>query len=237
VRIDRPPVNALDLALFDELATVIESGADGAGSIVLTGAGRTFSAGVDLRSVLDGGDDYVRQLIPAISRLATATFGAPVPVVAAVNGAAIAGGCVLAAACDRGLIADTAIMGATEVAVGVPFPLAAMEVVRIACGSHAEEVVLGADVFSPEDALRMGLVDRIVPADELLAAAVGEAHRLAAIPAETFAITRRQLRGETLERIRRLGPEVDEAVTAAWAQPEVAAAIRGQVGRMSTRRS
>ena len=66
---------------------------------------------------------------------------------AAINGAAIAGGCVLACACDRRLISPEAQIGASEVRVGVPFPVAALEVMRYACGDHAEEVLLGGRTY------------------------------------------------------------------------------------------
>jgi enoyl-CoA hydratase len=132
-------VNALDVELLEELtATIRELQGSGAGALVVTGAGRVFSAGVDLNRVLQGGPDYVDRLIPAISEMATAVFGYPAPTVAAVNGAAIAGGCVLACACDRRLISPDAQIGATEVRVGVPFPAAALEVARYACGNPAD---------------------------------------------------------------------------------------------------
>src|SRR5246127_1093764 len=136
-------VNALDVELLEELTAAIrELQGSGAGALVVTGAGRAFSAGVDLNRVLQGGPDYVDRLIPAISEMAIAIFGYPAPTVAAINGAAIAGGCVLACACDRRLISPEAQIGASEVRVGVPFPVAALEVMRYACGDRAEDVLL-----------------------------------------------------------------------------------------------
>src|SRR6476619_4121293 len=84
-------VNAVDLELLE--------------AVVITGAGRAFSAGVDLKRVLDGGPDYARSLVPAINGAVMAVLEFPAPVVAAVNGAAIAGGCVLSAACDYRVLA------------------------------------------------------------------------------------------------------------------------------------
>ena len=106
----------------------------GNGPLVITGAGRVFSAGVDLNRVLEGGADYTDRLIPALSDVFDALFCFPGPTVAAINGAAIAGGCVLACACDRRLISPDAGIGAAELRVGVPFPVAALEVMRYACG-------------------------------------------------------------------------------------------------------
>jgi enoyl-CoA hydratase len=93
------PVNALDLELLtavpERLAAVADSRA-----VVLTGSGRSFSAGVDLKRTVDGGLPYVEKFLSSLSLAMLTLFEHPKPVVAAVNGHALAGGCVLAAACD-----------------------------------------------------------------------------------------------------------------------------------------
>ncbi|HEV7359628.1 MAG TPA: enoyl-CoA hydratase-related protein, partial [Mycobacterium sp.] len=95
-------VNALDVEVLEELAgSVRELQDSGNGPLVVTGAGRVFSAGVDLNRVVDGGRGYTDRLVPALSNAFDALFCFPWPTVAAINGAAIAGGCVLACACDR----------------------------------------------------------------------------------------------------------------------------------------
>ena len=117
------------------------------------GAGRVFSAGVDLRRVLDGGRAYTDRLVPALSAAFTALFAFPGPTVAAINGAAVAGGCVLACACDRRLILSEAPIGASELRVGVPFPVVALEILRHACGDQAEEVILEGQLHQGREAL------------------------------------------------------------------------------------
>lgn len=96
--------NALDVELLVELTASIREQQPDASALVVTGAGPVFSAGVDLAQVLDGGADYTDQLVPALSEAFDSLFCYPGPTVAAINGAAIAGGCVLACACDRRLI-------------------------------------------------------------------------------------------------------------------------------------
>ncbi|MCE0761444.1 enoyl-CoA hydratase/isomerase family protein [Pseudonocardia kujensis] len=123
--IEHGPVSAMDLelcrALTAELSMVT-------GPVVLTGAGRAFSAGVDLRRLLDGGTAYVREFLPALDELITAVFALNVPVVAAVNEHAITGGAVLAAAAERVLMADgRGRFEAPELTVGVAFPQSALE--------------------------------------------------------------------------------------------------------------
>ncbi|MGR6917633.1 enoyl-CoA hydratase/isomerase family protein [[Actinomadura] parvosata] len=136
------PVNALDLELLTAVPEVLATVA-GARAVVLTGRGRAFSAGVDLKRIVEGGPEYVERFLPALSAAALALFEHPRPVVAAVNGHALAGGCVLAAACDARLMSGGTI-GLTELAAGVPFPTVPLEIMRHAAGPALEAMVLGA---------------------------------------------------------------------------------------------
>jgi enoyl-CoA hydratase len=227
-------VNALDVELLEELTGAVrELQRSGAGALVVTGAGRAFSAGVDLNRVLEGGADYIDRLIPAISDMATAIFAYPGPTVAAINGAAIAGGCVLACACDRRLISPDAQIGATEVRVGVPFPAAALEVARYACGDHAEEVVLGARTYRGAEAVASGLAHRVV-AEDLVEAAVAEASDLGDVPVDAYAHTKAQLRAPTLARIRE-GGDIDHEVRQMWAADQTRQRIADSMERLRRR--
>jgi enoyl-CoA hydratase/carnithine racemase len=208
-------VNALDVEALQEFTDAVrELRGSGAGALVVTGAGKVFSAGVELDRVLQGGADYTDRLIPALSDAFEALFCYPGPTVAAINGAAIAGGCVLACACDRRLITPDAKIGASEVRVGVPFPAAALEVMRYACGRHAEEVLLGGGLYRGDDAVSSGLAHRVV-ADDLLQAALAEASDLGGISAEAYAHTKAQLRAPTVARMH-AGGEIDREVSRSW---------------------
>jgi enoyl-CoA hydratase len=227
-------VNALDVELLAELTnTVRELASSGAGPLVVTGAGRVFCAGVDLDPVLQGGADYTDRLVPALSDAFDALFGYPGPTVAAINGAAIAGGCVLACACDRRLISPDAQIGATEVRVGVPFPVAALEVVRYACGRHAEEVLLGGGTYRGADAVASGLAHDVV-AEGLLEAAVAEASGLGDIPAEAYRHTKAQLRAPIVARIRQ-GGDVDDEVRQLWGADQTRQHIAAALERVRRR--
>ncbi len=212
-------VNAQDVELLDELTDVVrEQQRSGEGPLVITGAGRAFSAGVDLNRVVEGRSEYTDRLVPALSNAFNAVFEFPRPTVAAINGAAIAGGCVLACACDRRLISPDAKIGASEVRVGVAFPVAALEVMRYACGDHAEEVLLGGRVYKADEAVTNGLVHRIV-GEGLIEAAVAEAADLGGIPAEAYRHTKDQLRAPTVARIR-AGADIDNGVRQLWGSDE-----------------
>lgn len=227
------PVNAQDVELLEELASAIgDLGRSGAGALVVTGAGRAFSAGVDLNRVVDGGAAYTDRLVPALSAAFEAMFCYPGPTVAAINGAAIAGGCVLACACDRRLIAPEAPIGAAEVRVGVPFPVAALEVMRYACGDHAEEVLLVGRNHRGPEAVARGLAHRVV-ADDLLEEAVAEASDLGGIPA-AYRQTKTQLRGPTMARIRE-GASIDDEVRRMWGADETQQRIAAYVERLRRR--
>ncbi|HEV2786743.1 MAG TPA: enoyl-CoA hydratase/isomerase family protein [Solirubrobacteraceae bacterium] len=197
------------------------------GALVLTGSGSVFSAGVDLVRLVDGGGAYLREFLPALTTAFDRLFRFPRPVVAAVNGHAMAGGCVFVCACDRRLMAaGTARIGVTELRVGVPFPTVAFEIVRYAAGSRwTQELVLLAETYEPEGALLRGLVDEVVPPDELLPRALDVAARLGAVPRVTFGLTKRQLRAPTLARIAAHQEQFEHEIVGVWAQPEMRRAI------------
>jgi enoyl-CoA hydratase/carnithine racemase len=132
---------------------------------------------------------------------------------AAVNGHAIAGGCVLAVACDLRLMSDGTI-GLSEIRVGVPFPGVALEVVRHAAGTTVRRLVLEAALLSPAEAVAAGLVDRVTSPGSLLDEAVAEAERLGRIPADVYAFTKRQLQDPARIRIDAISPADDDAATA-----------------------
>ena len=211
-------------AFVDHLDTLER---DGVGAVVLTGSGTVFSAGVDLVRLVDGGDDYLREFLPALTAAFDRLFRFPRPVVAAVNGHAIAGGCVFVCACDRRVMASGAgRIGVTELRVGVPFPTVAFAIVRYAAGSRwAQELVLLAETYAADEAQLRGLVDEVVAPEQVLPRAVELAQQLAAIPRRTFELTKRQLRAPTLERVDRLTARFEQQISASWQHPEMRDAI------------
>ena len=227
IELDRPPVNALDVETLDALSDALE-GAEEADAIILTGAGSAFSAGADLRKVLEANAAEVDAGIVALQRCFETLFVYPRPLIAAVNGYALAGGAVITCTADRRIASeDAGLIGAVELKAGVPFPAWALEIVRHAVNnSHVEEVIYFGRSYSPADALRKGLVDEVVPAADLMAKATKRARELANVPRETFRLTKHSLRRWTTEAARRGMAETDEQVKATWSLPEVHDAIR-----------
>jgi enoyl-CoA hydratase len=190
VTLDRPDrLNALSWPMVDEyLATFDALGADATlRAIVLTGAGRGFCAGLDIQQRDDalGGDDdlatvYRRQ--EKIGRLASALRDIPHPVIAAVNGPAAGGGFAIALGADVRLAAPTATFHASFVRIGLSACDAGVSYLlpRLVGLGHASEMMLTGDGVDAAEAARIGLVNRVVEADALDAAALDLAERMAA---------------------------------------------------------
>ena len=201
---------------------------------VLTGHGALFSGGVDLKRISAGGVDYLRTFLPVLTRCIEALFFHPKPVVAAVNGHAIAGGCLLACCGDRRLMTsdEGARIGVPELYVGVPFPPAGVEILRFACApQHLQKLLYGGRNLPPRAALAAGLVDRLVAPDALESEAIETAKQLAGLRPEAFAITKEQLRAPVRERIRANEGAVGARVSGTWTSPETPAAIEDYAAR------
>lgn len=226
--------NALDIEFCEALAArFLALRLSGEKAVVLTGQGKIFSAGVDLKRLADGGADYVRRFLPSLHKLYETVFFHPQPVVAAINGHAIAGGCVLACCADRRVMADAAgRIGVTELLVGVPFPALAFEIVRYAVPSrHLAEFTLSGTTYETGAALDRGWIDEVAAPDALLAEAVAVARELALLPSPALAQTKLQLRQPVSERLAASNQATDRTVTEIWAAPETQAHIRAYVDR------
>jgi enoyl-CoA hydratase len=232
LRLAHGKASALDVELLDALQRELDSVADDVRAVILTGTGSIFSAGVDLVRLTREGADYVRRFLPLLSRVLRNLFAFPRPVVAAVNGHAIAGGCVIALACDARLMADGAgKIGIPELMVGVPFPGAALEIVRFAVPRQKlQSLIYTGRTLSAQDALAAGLVDERVAPEALLTRAQELARQLAQIPTAAFSLTKLSLRAETLERIDQAG-QLDQAALDLWSSPETHAHIREYLRR------
>jgi enoyl-CoA hydratase/carnithine racemase len=180
VTIDRPPVNAQNGAFREEIIRVFDvlHDADDVRAVVLTGAGRTFSAGADLK---DRPDAATPGAFPRHSRAVRAGFDCvmecPKPVIAAVNGAAIGAGCVLALVCDIILVAEDAFMSMTEVEVGLAGGV--QHVLRHFGQSDARMFLFTARRLAGPELLRMRVASGCFPKDDLLPAAQAMAREIA----------------------------------------------------------
>jgi len=222
--------NAMSLD-FCEALTARFAALSSARAVVLTGTGTIFSAGVDLVRLLEGGAPYIRKFLPTLSTMLVTVFSHPAPVIAAINGHAIAGGCVLACAADRRVMASNGSrIGVTELLVGVPFPPAAIEIMRCATAPQFfAEAIFGGATYSPIEAVGRCWVHDLVESEALLDRALDAASALAALPAKAFALSKRQTREPALERMQ--NREVDAAIEQIWTAPETLQRVRDYVAR------
>jgi enoyl-CoA hydratase len=207
-------------------------------AVVLTGQGTIFSAGVDLVRTSDEAAAYVRRFLPVLNAMFDAVFHFPRPVVAAVNGHAIAGGCVLACCADQRLMAQSdGRIGVTELLVGLPFPALAFEIMRfVTTPRFFPQAIYSGETCRVDGGVERGWIHEIVPAPELIERAVAAARALGMLPAETFAMTKNQIQQPVIERMERMGEAIDAAVIESWATPQAGARIRTYVEKTLRKR-
>jgi enoyl-CoA hydratase len=225
LRLSHGGLNLMDTELLEALALEFRELPSGSvSSVVITGYGQVFCAGLDLKRYMEGGADYAGHLPLLLGQVFEVVFTCPLPVVAAVNGHTIGGGCVLACCADVRVMAEgEGEIGLPELRVGVGFPRAALEIVRYAVGGvSARRLAFGAQTYRPQQALELGLVEEVVPADELLDRAKAVARTLAEqSPADTFTLTKAQLHREATERIDRYRDEENMLAQRLWVEHAV----------------
>lgn len=228
LRLEHGKASAFDLELCLAIAAAVSAAEerDETRAVILTGTGSIFSAGVDLVRVAKEGADYLKQFLPALDAAFRTVFACTKPVVGAINGHAVAGGAILACACDHRVMADgKGRIGVPELLVGVPFPTMATEILRFALPRHTVQraAYLG-ETVPPADAVVRGFVDEVTPAGELATRAREVASSFASIPAAAWSQTKAQLRGPALAAAP---PEnaLEAEITATWCAPETLAGI------------
>lgn len=235
VTLARPPMNAMDAGLLEELAALFDDlEADGdVRAAVITGEGRAFSAGLDLKTVPDLDLTGRRRLVDALNRSFGTLYAWPKPLVAAVNGHAIAGGLVLALCADWRVVADVPLQAAlAEIRVGVTFPVAALDVARgeLAPGAQRRLILLG-ETLDAASAEALAVLDERVPPSALIERAVARAQGYMALPPQAFATTKRELRAPQLARIASARAGLGEPRRDLWLGEEMrraaAIALRG----------
>lgn len=199
LRLDDGKANALNDASCAAIEDAISrAGSDGAGALVIWGRDGVFSGGIDLH-VLGGDDPSARAAtLGRIARALLALWTAPLPTVAAVTGHAIAGGAVLAMACDRRIaVADDSVrIGLNETALGMVLPTWALVIAQAAIRpDRLTDTVLLGRVMSAAEAAQTGIVEVAVPERELVSRVEAAATEAAALPTAAYGGTKRKLRG------------------------------------------
>lgn len=234
LRLARPPVNALDphlcRSLREAVAEAIEAGAHG---IVLSGGPGPFSAGLDVPHLVGLDAVALRDAWAGFIDAARALAQSPVPVVAAINGHAPAGGCVLALCCDyRVMAAGDYRIGLNETQVGLVVPEGIQRLMRRLVGAHrAERLLVAGAMVEAQQALAMGLVDELAPVAEVPARAHAWLAQLLSLPRKPMLATRAIARAEVVASLQPELLELDRFV-ASWNDPDTQAALRALLARL-----
>jgi enoyl-CoA hydratase len=223
IRLEYGKANAIDSrftsSLAAELDRAIESGNK---AVVLTGREGFFSAGLDLRGLPEGREEMA-SFLDEFEKLSEKLLQFPLPLVVAVNGHAIAGGCILASTGDVRIgAAGSYKIGVSEVSLGIVFPASAFEIMRATLSPRfVPEMLLGGKLLGPETAVEAGILHRVVPAEGLLVEAEAAARELGEKPPVAFRHSKLALRAPVLERIEKTRAEARRLFLDTWFSPEV----------------
>jgi enoyl-CoA hydratase len=203
VQMDDGKANALSEAMIAELLEALGRAEKEATAVVLAGRPERFCAGFDLR-VMMASPEAARGLLTKGADLLMRLYGSPLPIVVACTGHALAGGALVVLTGDIRIGAAGAFrIGLNEVSIGLPVPVLAMELARDRVApTELVRATLLARIYGPEEAARVGYLDEVVPAADVLARAKEEAARLGALSRLAFDGTKKRLRTRTIDHIR-----------------------------------
>lgn len=236
ITINRPDVlNALNLSGKRRLGLMLmeQIANPETRAVVLTGRGRAFCAGTDIKEMENFTSSEAEEIFRLEYKLQEAIRNAPIPVVAAVNGYALGTGCVLAMACDWSVASASASLGLPEITVGVPAAIQCALVYPLVGLAATRRLAFFGDHVSAEEALRLGLINEVVPEDKVLDQAVYVAKRLSAMPSIAFRLQKQLIRswiGGSLDRA------IEDSIYLA-AMPYSTAEVRRQVGNFKARKA
>jgi len=236
LRLEGGKANAMTPDLLDTLERMIDGFERGsATAAVLTGYERYFSGGLALPHIIDFDVVEMRRFIEHFSRAMTRVFACEKPIVAAINGHAIAGGCVLALMCDWRISAgDPAVrIGLNEAQLGLGLPAIILESLRAAVPpASLVPIALEGTLFAPDAALAVGLVHELAPAGDLIARATAKAKAFAARPAAGVAQIKHALRAPSLAAIARTADADTTRWLDTWFSPAAQSRLRAIVAKL-----
>ena len=235
LRMQAGKANAMNPELVRRLAALCEEvEASDARALVITGDGRSFSAGLALPQLIELDRAAMRAFMAEFKRAMLRVFALPMPVVAAIDGHAIAGGCVLASQCDVRIAADRALkIGVNEVQLGIGLPAVVIETLRLILPAPSlVPVALAGGLFEPREAMAVALIDEVIATEQLLARACEWARELAAVPRAAYAQVKLAWRRPAIEAIERSDDALAEQWLDTWYSAEAQTRLRAIVERL-----
>lgn len=213
IKLDRPVTNALGRQLVNQLAETLQSVKHDSAvrSIVLGSSNeKFFSIGLDIPHLFELAREDFGLFYQTFNRVCLDLYTLPKPTVAAITGHAIAGGCILALCCDYRFIAQgRKLVGLNEIKLGVPVPYLADRVLRRIVGvRNAREIMYAGEFYQPEELFQMGMVDQVLPLEQVLSRSIEKARLLGALPQKAFAVIKRnRVEGVEAQVLARLEEE------------------------------
>lgn len=239
IRLERPPVNALHHPLVQELRAAVEAAPkEGAKALVLSGMAGMYSAGLDVPYLLGldraGMQRFWEDFFAMLRSVATS----PIPVAAAITGHSPAGGAVIAIFCDVRIAAQGKFkIGLNEVQVGLPVPRVILGgLTRLVGQRQAERLAVRGMLVSPEEALAVGLVDQVVPPEEVVPKALEWCREILKLPPKAMQATRKALREDYAALFDGLSATTRAEMTEVWFSEETQRVLRDLVAQLAAKK-
>lgn len=231
--LNKAPVNALTPDYLMDFADRLDALRDDptVKVVILASPFKVFSAGLDLKAAQRFGLGDERAIVAGLNIAFTNLFAFPKPVIAVIDGAAIAGGLFFVLGADYRLASKRASFGLAEVRVGADFPVGPLEIARAMLSPNdARRLLQRGQPYDVNAALAAGIVDQIAPSEDLMAVATKLAAEYAEIPPKTYAAVKHQLRGVTIEVIEKAMAEGANHPKDGWFNDETKAAMKKMIG-------
>jgi enoyl-CoA hydratase/carnithine racemase len=236
LRLNNGKANALSADVFDEVGSLITNFLDSdSKALVLTGSTGFFSGGLELPAIVDYSREELKEFMNKFESMLLKIFTSNKPIICAVNGHAIAGGLVIALQCDY-RIASTGKykLGLLETKLGIGLPLLPLESLRAQVPVKSwMRIAFEAELFNPETALELGIVDEVVSAEELEIAAINKAMKLGEIPQSAFDQVKQGFRISHMENIENNKEKVLEQWLDTWFSDEGRSRVTAQVASLT----
>jgi enoyl-CoA hydratase/carnithine racemase len=237
--LNKAPVNALNLELVVQLREAVESSAEGNDALVISGKPGMFSAGLDVRELMTNSREQMTVFWQEFFLLLETVASSKVPVVAAINGHAPAGGAVLALFCDyRIMCKGSFVIGLNETAVGLLIPGVIRQALIRLVGSHrAERLIVSGTLMEPEQAYKSGLVDELADSPEMaVEAAINWCHKLLTLPSHAMLGNRSLMRQDLVKSWEQVDDNMINRAVSHWFRAETQAVMAEVIAKL-TRKS
>jgi len=221
LKLNRGITNAISLDFVRELSgnlNKLEDNPDVQGMVLTSANEKFFSIGFDIPELYEYNKNEFYEFFHSFNRLCIDLYRCSKPVIAAINGHATAGGCILALCCDyRFIAAGKKLMGVNEIKLGVPIPYPADCILRELVGFHkAREITDSGEFYPPEQLLHLGMVDKVIPLPQLHSESINKAETLGSFPAEGFSMIKQNRVERVAEQVLKHLDEKEQYFLDCW---------------------